>query len=177
MLGRFLEISVHAPDVRESLEFYQALGFEQATTSDSVSYPYAVVTDGRLFLGLHAAELPTPSLTFVMPELRKTFAQQPVADLQSNLDAAGVPNGPINNLKQVFEMPQAAERQLKIDVPRSDGVRVAGVRNPIRLSATPVEYRHAAPRLGEHTDAVLAEWLEADSAEIARLRASGAFGQ
>ena len=114
---------------------------------------------------------------FVMPELRKTFAQQPVADLQSKLDAAGVPNGPINNLEQVFEMPQAAERQLKIDVPRSDGVRVAGVRNPIRLSATPVEYRHAAPRLGEHTDAVLAEWLEADSAEIARLRASGAFGQ
>ena len=114
---------------------------------------------------------------FVMPELRKTFAQQSVADLQSKLDAAGVPNGPINNLQQVFEMPQAEHRQLKIDLPRSDGVRVAGVRNPIRLSATPVEYRNAAPRLGEHTDAVLADWLEADSAEIARLRASGAFGQ
>ena len=114
---------------------------------------------------------------FVMPELRKTFSQQSVAELQSNLDAAGVPNGPINNLKQVFEMPQAADRQLKIDLPRSDGVRVAGVRNPIRLSATPVEYRNAAPQLGEHTDAVLADWLEADGAEIARLREAGAFGR
>ena len=113
---------------------------------------------------------------FVMPELTKTFSEQPVADLQSKLDAAGVPNGPINNLKQVFEMPQAAYRQLKIDLPRSDGVRVAGVRNPIRLSATPVEYRNAAPRLGEHTDDVLADWLEADRGEIARLRASGACG-
>jgi hypothetical protein len=73
MLGRFLEISVHAPDVRESLEFYEGLGFEQAMTSDSVAYPYAVVTDGRLFLGLHATGIPAPAITFVMPELRRTI--------------------------------------------------------------------------------------------------------
>ena len=114
---------------------------------------------------------------FVMPELRKTFAQQSVADLQAKLDAAGVANGPINNLKQVFEMPQAEHRQLKIDLPRSDGVRVAGIRNPIRLSATPVEYRSAAPRLGEHTEEVLGEWLGADGVEIERLRSAGAFGK
>ena len=113
---------------------------------------------------------------YVMPELSKTFAAQSVAHLQSRLDAAGVPNGPINNLKQVFEMPQAEQRELKIDVPRSDGVKVAGVRNPIRLSATPVAYRNAAPKLGEHTDEVLTDWLEAGADEIARLRAAGAFG-
>ena len=113
---------------------------------------------------------------FVMPELRRTFAQKPVADLQARLDAAGVPNGPINNLKQVFDMPQAEHRQLKIDLPRSDGVRVAGVRNPIRLSATPVAYRNAAPRLGEHTAEILADWLEAGTAEVAHLRDAGAFG-
>ena len=113
---------------------------------------------------------------FVMPELRATFAQKSVADLQARLDAAGVPNGPINNLKQVFDMPQAEHRQLRIDLPRSDGVRVAGVRNPIRLSATPVAYRNAAPRLGEHTAEILADWLEAGPAEVAHLRDAGAFG-
>ena len=113
---------------------------------------------------------------YVMPELRKTFGLHPVAALQAKLDRFGVPNGPINNLQQVFEMPQAEHRQLKIELPRSDGVRVASVRNPIRLSATPVEHRTAAPMLGEHTDAILRDWLEAGAEEIARLRATGAFG-
>lgn len=53
MLGRFLEISVRTPVIQQSLEFYQALGFEQALVSETWPYPYAVVTDGRLFIGLH----------------------------------------------------------------------------------------------------------------------------
>lgn len=69
MLGRFLEISVHAPDVQTSLAFYESLGFVQASVGEMWPYPYAVVTDGRLFIGLHAAPLPSPSLTFVLPEL------------------------------------------------------------------------------------------------------------
>jgi crotonobetainyl-CoA:carnitine CoA-transferase CaiB-like acyl-CoA transferase len=112
----------------------------------------------------------------VVGELAKTFATMTRAELQARLDAAGVPNGPINNLQQVFDMPQAKERGLKVTVPRSDGVPVAGVGNPIRLSATPVEYRTAAPKLGEHTDAVLAEWLDANADAIRGLRASGALG-
>jgi len=31
MLGRFLEVSVHTPDVRASLSFYESIGFVQAT--------------------------------------------------------------------------------------------------------------------------------------------------
>ena len=69
MLGRFLEISIHAPSVLESLEFYQKLGFTQAEAGDSRPYPYAVVSDGRLFIGLHQHELESPSLTFVKPDL------------------------------------------------------------------------------------------------------------
>ena len=44
---------VHAPDVPASLAFYESLGFVQARVGDAWSHPYAVVTDGRLFLGLH----------------------------------------------------------------------------------------------------------------------------
>lgn len=71
MIGRFLEIGLYAPDIRESLEFYESLGFEQATTNDTWSYPYAVVTDGRLFIGLHGAPVPAPAITFVMPQLAR----------------------------------------------------------------------------------------------------------
>jgi crotonobetainyl-CoA:carnitine CoA-transferase CaiB-like acyl-CoA transferase len=39
-----------------------------------------------------------------------------------------------------------------------------------------VQYRHAAPTLGEHTDTVIKEWLGAAAEEIAELRAAGALG-
>ena len=69
MLGRFLEVSVHAPDIPASLAFYESLGFVQAVVGDTWNHAYAVLTDGRLFLGLHAREFDAPALTWVQPEL------------------------------------------------------------------------------------------------------------
>jgi crotonobetainyl-CoA:carnitine CoA-transferase CaiB-like acyl-CoA transferase len=112
---------------------------------------------------------------WIIEQLAPSFAARKVADLQARLDAAGVANGPINDLAQVFAMPQAEHRGLKVSVPRSDGVQVAGVGNPIRMSATPVQYRSAAPRLGEHAEAVLTEWLDASAADIEAWRKAGAF--
>ena len=130
---------------------------------------------------LNDPRLATPSARqinrdFALAELRISFAAGKVDDLVAKLDAAGVPNGRINDLKQVFEMEQARERGLRIELERSDGTRVAGVGNPIRLSATPVQYRSAAPKLGEHAAAVLTDWLGAGPEEIERLRAAGALG-
>jgi len=81
MLGRFLEVSIHAPDVLESLAFYERLGFTQAPVGETWSHPYGVVTDGRLFIGLHRYEFPSPALTFVQPDL--------VHNLE-RLEAAGI---------------------------------------------------------------------------------------
>jgi len=127
------------------------------------------------------ARLTSPSLRqinreFALGELRKSFAQYPVAEAAARLDAGGVPNGPINDMQQVFDMEQAHARALKVQVTRSDGTTMAVVGNPMRLSATPVQYRHGAPRLGEHAQAVLQDWLGAGAEEIARLRAAGALG-
>jgi len=69
VLGRFLEISVRAPDIPGSLAFYESLGFVQAPVGDAWPHPYAVVTDGRLHLGLHARDFAAPSLTWVQPGL------------------------------------------------------------------------------------------------------------
>jgi hypothetical protein len=73
MAGRFLEISVHAPEILDSIAFYESLGFQQAVTNETWAYPYAVLTDGRMFIGLHqqATHLSTagPTLSFVQPDL------------------------------------------------------------------------------------------------------------
>ena len=71
MLGRFLEFSIATPDIRASLDFYTKLGFTQAEAGDAWPHPYAVVTDGRICLGLHQDTSPTPSMTFVKPGLLK----------------------------------------------------------------------------------------------------------
>ena len=82
VLGRFHEISIATADIRESVEFFERLGFTQAPTTDTWSHPYGVLTDGRLFIGLHQRKAPTPALTFVLPGVASqlaTFARHGVA--------------------------------------------------------------------------------------------------
>ena len=69
MLGRFLEFSIATPDIRASLDFYGRLGFTQAQVGEAWTHPYAVVTDGRIYLGLHQEFIPAPAVTFVRPDL------------------------------------------------------------------------------------------------------------
>jgi len=82
LFGRFLEISVPVEDIQESLHWYQALGFSECTTSDSVDHHYAVVTDGRVFIGLHAAGLQTLTLSFVRPELTGAITELEAAEIE-----------------------------------------------------------------------------------------------
>ncbi len=174
----------------------------QGTSSGGIMMPYETFkcADGHLIVacgnnsqwqGLckalarddlaHDSRLTSPSLrqinrAFALDELRRTFAAGKVEAIAAKLDACGVPNGPINDLKQVFDMPQAQARGLKIELERSDGTKVPSVSNPIRLSATPVQYRSAAPKLGEHAAQVLQDWLGATADEMERLRGAGALG-
>ncbi|MGQ0544634.1 MAG: CaiB/BaiF CoA transferase family protein [Betaproteobacteria bacterium] len=91
------------------------------------------------------------------------------------LEAAGVPNGPINTLEEVFREPQAIARGLRFELPHPAGGKVALVRSPMRFSATPVEHGTPPPLLGEHTEEVLRGLLGCDDQEIGRLRAAGAI--
>jgi catechol 2,3-dioxygenase-like lactoylglutathione lyase family enzyme len=69
VLGRFLEYSIPTADIRASLDFYTKLGFSQAEVGETWSHPYAVVTDGRIHLGLHRLPEATAALTFVKSDL------------------------------------------------------------------------------------------------------------
>jgi catechol 2,3-dioxygenase-like lactoylglutathione lyase family enzyme len=71
LLGRFLEFSLPTPDIQASLHFYGKLGFSEAQVGETWPHPYAVVTDGRICLGLHQQGVTEPQLTFVKPGLLK----------------------------------------------------------------------------------------------------------
>jgi formyl-CoA transferase len=89
------------------------------------------------------------------------------------LEAANVPCGPINNMKEVFEDPQVQHRQLRVDMPHPLGGTASVVRSPLRLSATPVEYRLAPPALGQHNEEILRGLLGRSDADLQQLKAAG----
>ena len=109
----------------------------------------------------------------LVPDLCNTMLTRTTQDWIARLEAVDVPCGPINNYAQVFDDPQVVHRGLRLDVPRAGGGAVSTIASPLRLAATPVNYRQAPPVLGEHTDRVLSEVLGKDAAQIAALRAGG----
>jgi crotonobetainyl-CoA:carnitine CoA-transferase CaiB-like acyl-CoA transferase len=101
------------------------------------------------------------------------FVERTTRDWVEALEAAGVPNGPINTLEQVFAEPQAIARGLKFELAHPAAGKVSLIRSPMRFSATPVEHEWPPPLLGEHTDEILKGLLGMSAAEIAKLRAEG----
>ncbi len=98
---------------------------------------------------------------------------RPTAEWGALLERAGVPSGPINTLAEVFADPQVQARGTRIAMTHSTGAELSLVASPVRMSATPPQYRLPPPSLGEHTRAVLTDRLGLDEVEIDRLAAAG----
>jgi crotonobetainyl-CoA:carnitine CoA-transferase CaiB-like acyl-CoA transferase len=105
--------------------------------------------------------------------LQEVFARRSTREWVELLEAAGVPNGPINDVAQVFEEPQVKARGIKVELEHPVAGRLPTVASPMRFSATPVEYKLAPPLLGQHTEEILRGLLQLDDAAIAKLRADG----
>lgn len=112
----------------------------------------------------------------LVPRLEAMFRTRTVADWLERLRAAEVPAAPVNNLDQAFAEPPVAEREMIVeyDHPEVGRVRLPG--NPIKMSDATGTPSQPAPRLGEHTDAVLGELLRLSPERIAALRREGAIG-
>jgi len=111
----------------------------------------------------------------LVPRLAAVMKARPRADWLAALEAAKVPCGAINNLQEVFADPQVQAREMVVPIahPLTDRLRL--VASPMKLSATPVTYRQAPPLLGEHTQAILAEFgISEGEAEL--LQQQGALG-
>lgn len=109
----------------------------------------------------------------LIPLIRQATVFKTTAEWVSQLEQAGVPCGPINDLAQMFADPQVQARGLAIEIPHPLAGSVPQVASPIRLSGTPVEYRNAPPLLGEHTEQILGGVLGLGADDIERLRGAG----
>ena len=97
--------------------------------------------------------------TLLIPKLMQLLKQQTTDWWLTQLNAVGVPCGPICTLDEVFDNPQIQARGMKIALDHEQLGKVPSVANPIKLSATPLQYTQAPPMLGQHTQVVLQDWL------------------
>jgi crotonobetainyl-CoA:carnitine CoA-transferase CaiB-like acyl-CoA transferase len=110
----------------------------------------------------------------VTETLTPVMQAHPTAWWVEKLESLKIGGGPINRLSQVFADPQVQARGMVVTMPHpksADGIEV--VANPVKLSATPPDYRLPPPLLGEHTEQVLGELLGMSTSEVAALREQG----
>lgn len=82
--------------------------------------------------------------------------------LLSAFEKKAIPAGPVHDIGEVFATDQVKARDMVIsmDYPLAGSGKVDLIGNPIKFSATPVDYHLPPPRCGEHSDEVLADWLD-----------------
>ena len=95
--------------------------------------------------------------------------QKPAAEWLDQLEAAGIPAGPINSIGQALTDVQAQHRQM---VRTIAGTPLVG--SPVRLDGERADSELPPPALGEHTDEIVAGLLS--ESELASLRSSGVIG-
>jgi len=106
-------------------------------------------------------------------ELCDEFKGRTAIEWTDLLDKAGVPAGPVNDLKEVFEDPQVRSRSMRRTVPHPKSGTLDLLGNPLNFSANPIENYAPPPELGADTERVLTERLGLSGEDIAALRQQG----
>ena len=92
--------------------------------------------------------------------LVETLATWERGKLLPLLDVNAVPASPINNIGEMFDDPQVIARGMRMQLDDGMGNTLPSVRAPMVMSGTPLQYDRPSPRLGQHTDEILAELEE-----------------
>src|SRR6266699_232859 len=101
------------------------------------------------------------------------FARRTREEALAEMRAGGVTVGPVYNIDDAVEDAHFRERNILVEVEDADLGSIPMHNIVPRFSATPGVWRRAAPKLGEHTDIILAE-AGYDAEAIAALRRGGA---
>lgn len=104
------------------------------------------------------------------PILTDAISARTTAEWVADMEAAGIPCGPVNNIASVADDPNTAARDMIIEVEQPGAGTFKTVNSPFKFSRTPSHGRGYSPELGEHTEEVLGAILGMTGEEIARLR-------
>lgn len=105
--------------------------------------------------------------------LAKKLRTRPTRDWLRDLDAAGIPAGPIQSIAEMAADSQTLARAMVVELEHPVAGRTRALGVPVKLSATPGALRRPAPTFGQHTREVLREH-GFEEAEIEGLAAEGA---
>jgi crotonobetainyl-CoA:carnitine CoA-transferase CaiB-like acyl-CoA transferase len=109
----------------------------------------------------------------LVPLIKQLTVTRNTADWVALFETVGVPCGPINTLADVFQDPQVRARGVEIRMDHPAAGAIPLVASPIRMSATPVQYRTAPPQLGQDSDAVLQDLLGLSASRVASMKKEG----
>ena len=99
----------------------------------------------------------------LVPLIEARTRRRPTGRWIADLEAAGVPCGPINDLEAVFADEQVRHRNLRLDLPHAAAGTVPSVACPIRFLHAKLNVRNGPPALGEHTNEVLGNSVGSDA--------------
>ncbi|WP_421981176.1 CaiB/BaiF CoA transferase family protein [Roseibium sp.] len=112
----------------------------------------------------------------LIPLIRRQTIEKTAAEWIAELENAGVPCGPVNDLEQVFSDPQILERGMRITLPHPVSGTVDLIGSPINLEKTPVTYAKAPPMLGADTGDILQRHLGLSDETLHGLSEKGIVG-
>lgn len=107
----------------------------------------------------------------LVQQLEQHFLTQNAQFWVDCIHAKQVPVGMINSIAEALQEPQIQARNMLVNVPHPQNAEFKMIASPIKLSETPIEYRQAPPRLGEHTWSILKQYRS--ESELRQLKATG----
>ena len=107
----------------------------------------------------------------LVPLLSEYFLHKTAKEWVDAIHAVKVPVGVINSVEDALHEPQIQHRNMVVNIPHRLNSNFKVIGSPMKLSDTPVEYRHAPPQLGEHTAQILSCFKTSD--ELKALKAQG----
>ncbi len=113
---------------------------------------------------------------YITDRINEVLSGDTCANWLRRLEEQRIPSAPVNSFEQALSDPQVLHRDMIVELRHPDGMSTRGPGNPIKLSRTATSDYTAAPALGQHTDEVLRDCLNINSAEAGRLREQGVIG-
>lgn len=108
----------------------------------------------------------------LLPLLSERFGTRTTAEWLDDLSGR-VPCGPVNTVQEALESDQVLAREMIIEVDHPEYGVIREVANPVKMAGG-IDRPSPAPRLGQHTDEILADVLAYDTERVAALREEGA---